>query len=243
MAASFKKALAVFVIAALMVFIPCRVYGEENEYSIMIDECSVVISINTDDDYALVITKDGVDQVHKFSDDVVVPLTLGEGEYEIKFYRRYQYERLETYSVHGEENDYLAPNRYVDYDDTCPEIIKALEIDQKDISTEEKIEKIAKQIRFDFHYSYIKVYQVTRNPGYVPDLHELGFLSGAICYDYASAFAGALRSIGIPCRLCMGYVGKSYHAWNEYYLNGEWVFIDLLNVSKDMNRYQKEFQY
>ncbi|MGN7382731.1 transglutaminase-like domain-containing protein [Paenibacillus sp. SAFN-117] len=49
-----------------------------------------------------------------------------------------------------------------------------------------------------------------------------------MCYGYSSLFAAMLRSVGIPAKLVMGhsqYVTE-YHAWNEVYLNNEWVTID-----------------
>jgi transglutaminase-like putative cysteine protease len=42
-------------------------------------------------------------------------------------------------------------------------------------------------------------------------------------------FGGALRSLGIPARLVMGYPPEKpdlYHAWNEIYLDGKWVAVD-----------------
>jgi len=63
---------------------------------------------------------------------------------------------------------------------------------------------------------------------YLPDINRT--LSGqkGMCYDYASLFASMLRSIDIPAKLVMGssdYVDV-YHAWNEVFLNGQWVTID-----------------
>jgi hypothetical protein len=51
-----------------------------------------------------------------------------------------------------------------------------------------------------------------------------------ICYDFASLFAGMLRSIGIPAKLVKGYADNidGYHAWNEVYIKetDEWITID-----------------
>ncbi|WP_168123446.1 transglutaminase-like domain-containing protein [Paenibacillus sp. HB172176] len=63
---------------------------------------------------------------------------------------------------------------------------------------------------------------------YLPSIDRTYSTQKAICYDYASMFASMLRSQGIPTKLVMGnseYV-KVYHAWNEVYLDGEWVTID-----------------
>lgn len=49
-----------------------------------------------------------------------------------------------------------------------------------------------------------------------------------ICYDYASLFAGILRSQGIPAKLVKGYKSdlKEYHAWNEVLIDNKWIVID-----------------
>ncbi|WP_438433869.1 transglutaminase-like domain-containing protein [Gorillibacterium sp. sgz500922] len=63
---------------------------------------------------------------------------------------------------------------------------------------------------------------------YLPNPEQTLNTGKGICYDYASLYAAMLRSQGIPAKLVMGtsaYV-KQYHAWNEVYLNGEWVTVD-----------------
>jgi len=64
--------------------------------------------------------------------------------------------------------------------------------------------------------------------GYLPVIDDTYKTNLGICYDYSSLFAGALRHLGIPAKLEMGYCTyvKSYHAWNEVRIGGKWFKID-----------------
>jgi len=64
---------------------------------------------------------------------------------------------------------------------------------------------------------------------YLPDIEQTYVDGKGICYDYASLLAAMLRSINIPTKLVKGYASYNpsvYHAWNEVYINGQWVVID-----------------
>lgn len=57
-----------------------------------------------------------------------------------------------------------------------------------------------------------------------------------VCYDFASLYAGLLRSQGIPTKLIKGnkYRDEEYHAWNEVLIDGEWKGVDTtLDLGKD----------
>lgn len=65
---------------------------------------------------------------------------------------------------------------------------------------------------------------------YLPDIEQIYSEETGICYDYASLFASMLRSINIPAKLVKGYAHYSpavYHAWNEVYVNGDWIVVDI----------------
>ena len=49
-----------------------------------------------------------------------------------------------------------------------------------------------------------------------------------ICYDYAALLASMARNSGIPAKLVMGKADavKTYHSWNEVWLDGSWKIID-----------------
>lgn len=50
------------------------------------------------------------------------------------------------------------------------------------------------------------------------------------CNEHSTLFAAFARSLGIPTKIIAGLVymddGFYYHAWNEVYINGEWLPID-----------------
>lgn len=83
---------------------------------------------------------------------------------------------------------------------------------------------------------------------YLPDIEKTYVDEKGICYDYASLLASMLRSMGIPAKLVKGYASynpKVYHAWNEVYIDGEWVVLDptqdaALGLSST-DSYQKSF--
>lgn len=64
---------------------------------------------------------------------------------------------------------------------------------------------------------------------YLPDIEKTYFEETGICYDYAALYGAMLRSLGIPAKLVKGYNLKNpdvYHAWNEVYIDGEWIVVD-----------------
>ena len=104
-------------------------------------------------------------------------------------------------------------------------------------------------------YDHDKVFNLSYD--YLPDIQRTYREETGICYDYASLMAAMLRSINVPTKLVKGYANYSpntYHAWNEVFLNGEWIVIDTtrdaslvgaaLNVMiKDSADYTKVYEY
>jgi transglutaminase-like putative cysteine protease len=125
----------------------------------------------------------------------------------------------------------------------------------KDLETDkEKIEAVHTYIVKNIKYDYNKINSISTD--YVPDIEEVIDSKKGICYDYASLFAGILRSQGIHTKLIKGYKNdlNSYHAWNEVLMDGEWVVIDTTydaafrNVNtqsmvKQSNEYNKVREY
>lgn len=76
-------------------------------------------------------------------------------------------------------------------------------------------------------YDNDKIYSLDYD--YVPDIEQIYADGTGICYDYASLLASMLRSINVPAKLVKGYASYSpdtYHAWDEVYINGEWITVD-----------------
>ena len=48
-----------------------------------------------------------------------------------------------------------------------------------------------------------------------------------ICQDLTALAACMLRVQGIPAKLVIGYADRSYHAWNNVLIDGEYVMLDV----------------
>jgi uncharacterized membrane protein len=80
-------------------------------------------------------------------------------------------------------------------------------------------------------YDKEKYSNLSSMSGYIPSITVTYQEKKGICYDYASFMAGVLRSFGVPVKLiagyCPEYYGDSYHAWNEVFIDGEWILVDV----------------
>jgi hypothetical protein len=66
-------------------------------------------------------------------------------------------------------------------------------------------------------------------PGYIPDLERVYQEENGICYDFTALYTAMCRSVGIPCKLVMGYVDYTegvYHSWCYVYADGAWKMVD-----------------
>ena len=106
----------------------------------------------------------------------------------------------------------------------------------------------------NIQYDSAKVFNLMYD--YLPDIEKTYIEGSGICYDYASLYAAMLRSIGIPTKLVKGYTAENpdvYHAWNEVYINGEWIIIDTtldaslpqgtVPMEKNAQDYAKVYEY
>jgi transglutaminase-like putative cysteine protease len=79
----------------------------------------------------------------------------------------------------------------------------------------------------NIQYDTAKVFDLLYD--YLPDIVDTYTTNKGICYDYAALLAAMLRSIGIPAKLVKGYASyapDTYHAWNEVFIEGEWITVD-----------------
>ncbi len=183
----------------------------------------------------------------------VYPLQMGNGTYEIKVYlntegtsyRQVFFTELEV-SMPDTDRVYVFPNQFVWYtnDENAVKLSYDLCADLTDDN--EKIERI-----YDFvvqYLSYDDDKAATVSKGYIPDIDEILELKKGICFDYSALFASMLRAQDIPVRLVMGYVQPDnlYHAWNQVYIDGKWVWKDSTfgpKSSKKEDSYTQEKQY
>lgn len=161
------------------------------------------------------------------------PLQLGNGEYKIYILENVSgnsYKQMEEQAVTLKLKDdkviYLNSIQNVDWTSSSQAIVKAAELAQGKKADEDIVKAIHQFIITTISYDHKLAAQVA--PDYLPSIDRTFTSQQDICYGYSALFAAMLRSLDIPTKLVMGnsdYV-DIYHAWNEVYLNGEWVIID-----------------
>jgi len=148
----------------------------------------------------------------------VFPLSDGNGSYTVKLFRNVVDNRYSTVltagfnvSMKNEFAPFLRPNQYVNYENeplTCDAASKAV---SDGASMIEKVKAVYSFVVNNISYDYEKA--ATVSSGYLPDLDQILMSRRGICFDYAALMAGMLRSLGVPCKLVIGYAGVEYHAW------------------------------
>jgi hypothetical protein len=165
------------------------------------------------------------------------PLQMGAGKYEISVL----------------VNTFLNPVQPIKWDEELVSVTK--EIIGNETDENKKFEKIHEYIINNISYDYDKIDELT--PDYAPDPYSIYESKKGICYDYASLLAAMLRIEGIPTKLIKGYYTPSgvYHAWNEVYINGEWMIVDTtadaiyvksgysVDLEKNASEYSKKYEY
>lgn len=146
------------------------------------------------------------------------PLSDGNGAYKVTVLQNTQgskYAALASVSINVKLTDefapFIRPNQYVDYASAANTVKKAGEITAGVTEPLDKVEKIYDYVVKTLTYDAKKAASV--QSGYLPVLDDVLAAKTGICFDYASLMAGMLRSQGVPCKLVVGYAGKTYHAW------------------------------
>ena len=196
------------------------------------------------------ITKD--DQVLYYDVDsdyhLNIPLQLGDGDYTVKVFRQVtgnEYESVYSlgfsYQSDNPNDVFLASSDIVNFDsssalDGLTQQVVGGATDDREIVT-----LIADYVIDEFSYDTQKITTLSTN--YIPNIDGVLADKSGICYDFAAVTAAMLREAGIPTKLVMGYRTDSdlYHAWNEVWIDGEWMVVDTTwdNV---MNNRQLSFQ-
>jgi len=190
---------------------------------------------NNGNRFKVVISKDNEKYYYDYSGlkEEYFPLQCGDGEYEISIlenlygttYRLIKKERISV-DIAEENNVYLQSVQNVCWSNDMAPIIKAAELTEGLERTSDKVKAIYNYIVENIDYDFDKINKLDKL--YIPDIEAVFETGKGICYDYASLFASMLRSQGIPAKLVKGYsdIIDGYHAWNEVYIDGEWVIID-----------------
>lgn len=165
---------------------------------------------------------------------VILPLNMESGSYTLRLLEEAgagKYACLWSDSreavLEDEFAPYLVPSQLVSYnaDSQCVALAKKLAADcHTDSDVASAVYKYLVK-----HISYDTEKASTVERGYLPSPDRTLEEGKGICFDYASLAAAMMRSMGIPCKLIMGYVdGTVYHAWNSFYLQEQgWVTVEI----------------
>jgi len=161
------------------------------------------------------------------------PLQFGSGSYKVSVlenisgtsYKVMQSKKINV-SLKSDNAVFLQSVQNVNWNGQMEAIRLANELAGGIRTPEDKLEAIYNYIIENIYYDYSKISQLDKQ--YVPDVENTYALKKGICYDYSALFASMLRSQGIPAKLVKGYSDNvdGYHAWNEVYVDGEWITVD-----------------
>ena len=159
----------------------------------------------------------------------VLPLSDGNGKYEAGVYINVEgkkYATVMTADFSAEMTDefapFLRPNQYVNYTEATNALALGLEITQGIDDALHKVAAVYDYVISNFSYDYERAETV--KSGYLPDLDAVLAEKKGICFDYGALMTAMLRSQEIPCKLVVGYAGKTYHAWISVWTEEEgWI--------------------
>lgn len=181
------------------------------------------------------------------------PLTEGDGEYTVKVYENTtgtKYAQAHSTTVTLKLRDTFLPflysNQYVNFTADSKTAAKAAELVKGKTTDLDKVTEIYRYAVNNITYDHELAKTV--QSGYLPDVDAVLKSGKGICFDYAAVMSAMLRSQGIPCKLVVGYAGKTYHAWINVYIAGtgwvdqliyfdgkEWSLMDPTFVSNGKN--------
>ena len=184
----------------------------------------------------------------------VYPLQDGNREYSLVIYQQVKgnsYSQVLSRTLRPEMSDenapFLCPNRYTWYTPDSAVVQLGKQLCEGLSSDQEKVNAVYQYVTSNIIYDYMAAMMVTagQQTGYVPDLDEVLETKMGICFDYSALMGALLRSQGIPTQLVMGYADITYHAWNNIYIDGEWVRYDATSAvtHTKISQYTEEAVY
>lgn len=164
-------------------------------------------------------------------------LTEGEGEYTLRVLenlRDNRYTPVFTCSLALELEEetlpFLESTQFVRFSPRGRAAAVAAEVTAGLEAREEKVQAVFDYVVTHLNYDEGKMEAV--EPGYLPDVEQILEEGEGICFDYAALTAAMLRSQGIPCKMELGYVKETYHAWVRWAgEDGQWHLLDPTFVS------------
>jgi transglutaminase-like putative cysteine protease len=152
----------------------------------------------------------------------VLPLTDGNGEYEVNVFEQVDGDRYALANSHtfnatltDEFAPFLRPNQFVDFDEDTGVVVIASQVVAGSADLMDKIAAVYEYVINNFTYDTDFANEVVNggHKGYLPDLDEVLARGRGICFDYAAVMSAMLRSQGVPTKLVIGYASDVYHAW------------------------------
>lgn len=191
--------------------------------------------------------------------DTYILMSDGKGEYEVSIgVERYngEFTLTDRYNVDctvgkTEENMYLNRSYTVDFmasDELYDEIhrlVEEISLKGKE-DTEEYARKAAKWVYDNTEYDDRLASEVVSGEDKEHNYKNVDIhLKRGICTDFAKKYAALMRVAGIPCKYITGKHNKSSHAWNEIYINNEWITVDCVSnkYGGDTTGYEVEFTW
>ncbi len=180
-------------------------------------------------------SKDGTDIYYNVSPGSMskIPMQMGNGRYSIEVYenisgtnyKQLYHKEVEIY-LEDPNSVFLYSNQVVDFESKGKANELALALTKDAACDADKIKAIYDYVTKNIRYDSDKINTVDTT--YTPDVDAILSANTGICYDYAAVMAAMLREVGVPTKLDKGYRSDNvnYHAWNEVYLNGQWVILD-----------------
>lgn len=163
----------------------------------------------------------------------VYPLQMGNGAYEVIVYKQVEgtnyspiYQKKFDVEMSDTDRVFLYPSQYVWYTNDKNAVKLSFDLCMDLTSDKEKAERIYDYVVNYLTYDDEKAVNVQK--GYLPDVDATLEERKGICFDYSALMGSMLRAQDIPVRLVIGYVQPEnlYHAWNQVYVDGEWVWMD-----------------
>ena len=159
----------------------------------------------------------------------VFPFSDGNGGYTVGVYEQVQGTKYAVansatvkVALTDEFSPFIRPNQYVNYDKDKQTVRKAAELAGGSAGLIDKISAIYNYVVNNLTYD--KELAMTVQSGYIPNVDAVLAKGKGICFDYSAVMAAMLRSLGIPCKMAVGYAGNVYHAWiNAYSRETGWI--------------------
>lgn len=162
-----------------------------------------------------------------------LPLQMGSGNYKVTVLEnvsdtKYRVVLSDSFDVSklDDKKVYINSIQLIDFNRSMKAISDLEKLTSNAKTDKEKLDIVYDYITANFSYDFDKLNNLQND--YIPVIDDVYKYKKGICYDFSSLFASALRDIGIPTRLQMGYFTevKEYHAWNQVLIDGKWITID-----------------